>query len=595
MLRSLTLKREIWAIVFFCFAVRGYSQYTMTTFEERKAAFLARNGVGNEHCGQAVWAYLENNDQSKADLIHNHIVEWSTATSWGDWGEYCTPWRTGADWSCVFLARIYYQYGDRISQEDKEMLEDLFYDTAKDKYFYRAGDPWTSTQINNQALDYSFLYVYAQDKKDLMVPFGDSSMDWVHTVSYDGREYHAGDIVNAYNFARDWIYSYMDKIVEIGDIEMDSSYTRAYIVALLLLYDFAVDTEMKRKAKMLLDFYFIESILDVSGAMYCGWFGRTYGHLVISGHPQVYWRIYWGIGDYDPGSIMGNYYDAYVSTYRMQELIEDIGILEDEPDDYWHINKENNRANYMPLTTGKWSFITKNYNLGGCPSGWTFNMRSGEDDMHGIRIWINEEENIGEVGWGDTVGEENYIKIGKNGFQYKNAMLIKCSPPYIHIEMNENDGFDLDQSVSGWRFLVEGKAAVAIKMNSTSQALEAATLGVDYDTYYDFKDAILNEAELGSGYYRTTQGTKIWYQYDSTQKIYYTYAGSQNVWDYPFKRIETATNTGEKIVYWNGKTMYVQHHGKRLVYDFDNWTWSESSDTDAPNAPQGVTVQSADN
>ena len=438
------------------------------------------------------------------------------------------------------------------------------------------------------------LSIYTQDKKDLIVQINNADDATFYPVTYDGRTYAGGDKASAFNFSRDWWYAFMDKIIAEGDPELDSAYTRAFVLSLMLLYDFAVDSEMKRKAKMTLDFLLLESILDVSADLYCGMPGRTYGHLILEGHPQVYWRVFWGIGSYDPGSVLRNFYDAYISTYRLPEVIEDIGVLEDEPDNYWHLNLENNRASYISKKLGKRSYITKYFNLGGTDMGWTLNIRSGTDEGDGIRLWINREETIGDMGWGTYAGDETYLTVGEYGYQYKNAMFIKCGTPYLHVQPMEDNSFDLDQTVSGWRFLVEGKTAVAIKFGTRSQALEAVILGVDYPDFNAFKDAILTKADLQGGYYRTSKGVMVYYVYDQTTYEYTTYAGSQVVYEYPFKRVEATTHTGEKMVYWNGKKMYVQHHGKKLTYDFDNWTYSESSDVDAPAAPQGVNVTGAD-
>ena len=564
---------------------------SVESFEARRDAYLARNGVGNEHCGQTIWAWLENNDQSKAATIHDIIQQWGTSNAWGDWGDYCMPWRTGADWTCVFLLRILYQYPDRISTEDYDFLTDLFHDTMRDKYFFRVGDPYQALNINNGAMAYTARYLHSQYEKDLTVTFGLADADELDTFTYNGNTYVAGTKVNSFAIARDWLYLFFEKLLTEGDRELQSCYARAFIISLQALYDFAEDPVMKQKAKMMLDFVLLESIIEVSGTLQGGLPGRTYGHLILDGQPKIYQYIYWGIGEVDPSSIMGQYYDAYVSTYRLPELIYDIGILDDESDSYYHMTRMNNRTDFLPAKEGKWNYVTKRYNLGGANRGWMMNVKSDDYDGEGIRFWINGDDSIGETGWGETVTEENYIDLGKLGFQYKNAMLIRLDYSYIHFALTGNT-FNSDETVSGWRFLKENKVVVAIRLKQYIGGLEVCTIGVDYASYDEFKSAVINNAYLGTkGDFHTSRGDVITLQIGSSPDyLYYTYVNGELYTDFPFPRIECIDNSGNKIIQWNNRVMTVKKHGTTAVYDFINWTYVTGSDVEPPDAPQGVTV-----
>ena len=124
---------------------------------------------------------------------------------------------------------------------------------------------------------------------------------------------------------------------------------------------------------------------------------------------------------------------------------------------------------------------------------------------------------------------------------------------------------------------------VAIGLGPVSASVEMATEGVEYDSWSEFKQAVLGKANLTEEFYSTSQGEEI----DSKDPC-----GRLSVDDcsFPFKRMETIDHRGSKIVAWNGNVMTVRRHGTIITYDFNNWTSSTSIDTDTspPAAPGGI-------
>ena len=172
-----------------------------------------------------------------------------------------------------------------------------------------------------------------------------------------------------------------------------------------------------------------------------------------------------------------------------------------------------------------------------------------------------------------------YYDGGDGGYQYRNAMIVCPSgKPYLHISVGSNS-FDEMSTESGWQFYREGKVAIAIQMNSTCAGLEVATIGVDYNSYQSFKQAIKDHARLELSRFTTSKGQVI----------------TSSIVDgtYPFERLEATDNMNNKIVEWNNRVMTVRKHGKTVVYDFNNWRYDEdptSWDLVPPNPPQGVKV-----
>jgi len=541
-------------------------------FEDRKNAFLWLNGEGYED-HVAIWAWLENNDQSKADQIHEVLQRWVTE-----------EWRWGWDLTCVQLTRVFYQYGDRISEEDHHVINQ--------QLGYFCGNLWMfhTGSINNRFFDYTVRYVNSERRGGVEVQYGEHGEERLPIFTWEGRTYVPGQVYNSLVISRDWFYWRYRELLTHGDEELDAEYTKAIILSLYVLYDFCQDPDLKRATKMMLDFLLLDSIMDVGGAgLHGGNIGRTYANSVYWGHPQVYQWIYWGVGP-DPGSSrQGQFFDAYVSTYRLPSVIEDLGITDDEPDNYWHLNKENNFSGYHRKNEGKWTYVTKYYNLGGSSSHWMLNVKATGRFEEGIRLWVNDKE--GDDGIKCSNGE-CYMDLGKYGYQYENAMYIRTTEPYLH--WGKTGDFEYHEVDGNWHFYREGNVVVALCLEGGASYLEVAIMGVDYSDYYSFRNAILQNAHRlpwESGY-MTSRGDKITEVWDPERYLNVTYVNDEELWDFPFKRIEVESYSGTKPVQIDDLVMTLEWHGRRAVYDFNDWTYSfeHFEDETPPAAPQGVSV-----
>ncbi len=560
--------KKITLLFLLLFLINSNNAQTKSSIVElNKDEYLRKNGNGYEHGGQSIWAWLENNDTTKAQKIHDIIQFWGTV---GEPGEpYLWRWRTNWDLTCVLLYRVLYQYGNIISKSDSIFLENKFLNFIRKSVFNKYN-------FNNKMYDYTLRYLYSQHHKNISVYYPSSSD--LPQFSYNNRTYTPGNYYNSYEISRDWLFWRFNFLVNKGNYELDGYYTMAIIVSLYTIYDFSINKEIKKRAKMLLDLLLLDSTMDFSAKLHGGWIGRNYPYSVMAGQPNIYQWIYWRKGSYPNGSVLGSLYDAYVSDYRPPGLIEDIGIFDDEPNNYWHLNIESNGAGGLNNDRSKWTYVTKFYNMGGSEyvlnRGWQLNIASNDEEINypnilfptaGIKIWINDTESLPE--YGDT---KTSLALGKEGYQYKNYLLAKVNNPYLHFGGLGNV-FDIDETISDWRFLKEEKVAVAIKMLTDASAIEVCTIGIDYNSYDEFKNAILNNAQLIPSYntqFINSHGDTLMNVGDKTQ-----FNGKKII--YSPKRIYTETNIGEQIISWDNKIMTVQRHGRKSVYNFNNWTYEK--------------------
>lgn len=575
----------ILSLLFLFFFDINHAQIKQSILDLNRDDYLKINGEGYIHGAQSIWAWFENDDTTKSEQIHD-IIQF-----WGSIGEASEPyiwrWRVNWDLTCVLLARILYQYGDQISKSDSLFLERKFTDFIKKSSFHKYN-------FNNRIYDYTLRYLHSQYHKNISVyyPSGLPNFSW------DGRYYKSGNYYNSYKISRDWLFWRFSQLAFRGNYELDSYYTMAMVVCLYTIYDLSMNKEMKKRAKMVLDLILLDSTMDFSAGLHGGWLGRNYSYGVLAGQPNIYQWIYWKKGVNPEGSVLGSLYDAYVSNYRLPGVIEDIGVLKDEPDNYWHLHIESNESGGLDKDNCKWTYVTKFYNIGGSENvlsrAWQLNIASNDEKINyphvllpvkSIKVWIDDKDSIPEY-----QDSDHELPLGLWGYQYKNFLMAKVYGPYLHFGGLGNV-FDVDETISDWRFLKEGNVAVAIKMTNSVSAIEVCTIGVDYDSFEDFKNAILANAQLIPSY-----SAQFINSHDDTlmNVINNTYFNGKKIKYSPQKRIYTTTNIGDKIILWNDGIMTVQRHGRKSIYNFNNWTYKETGML-TPQPPTPISIEKINN
>jgi len=606
------MRRWICVSILICL-VAGSSMGQNTIYNQRKQQYLATNGEGLWYFHERVWAWLENikngqidgntykvydvdgEERSVNQVIHNIIRSW--ATSWSSQSEYPPyghAWRWSFWFPSVTLFWIYQQYGDIISSTDLQFLEDLYRNYVQSKDFA----PYQPNQCTHDMVG---RYLYLQSHKSYDVVYSEPGNN-VMEFEYEGRQYSLGNTYNAYQLARDWIFNHMEMSVKKGHAEFDSpDYTHALMHSYISLYQFAQDEEMKRRAKMMVDFYFLDSILDFCGSQWGGSLGRTYAGSIESGKSKDYIYAFWDIlpPTYEPS------FNIFVSNYRLPDLIWDIGDLSDEADNYYHLNMEGNYSIMSTSGTGKWNYVTKFYSLGGqCNGSWQLSIKSSDTPSStrrpGVpfRLWINDLEE-----GADTTNPVDYMTfkaIGLRGYQYKNAIFV-LNGFYFHYAIGKNQ-FDHDEQIGDYRFLQEGRTMVAFRIRTEKKTagMQVAIQGVDFPSMQDFQTAIFNNCDLDGGKFINVKGDWVGSAVieGTTDREPTVKLGGitdvQPVYDFPFKRLQCVDNLKRYIVKWDNNVMTVRRHGRQSIYNFNTWTTAESTyemDYVPPGAPTGVSVQ----
>jgi len=619
---SLTLT-ALWLFVFTSFQL--VAQFNITTFEERKKAWLNRDGAKLDgsfdtriHFGHPyILAWLEkkiyiSNRHPELGTFHDQLVEMYDQR--GNAG--C---RTG-----LHLSRIFYQYEYILKDpsypysNDWEDIKKLLKFDAHDNYHLNTRSWRKSTQPQRTVT--AFLHTIEYDREATVLWPTGTFDDIQFTSSFSGKTYLPGNYYNTYELSRDWLFHALDTWAKQGSSELDGNYMGLAIHSLLLLYDFAGrplerlggrsepdGVEMKKRAKMMLDLLLLDQVMDFSANHHGGSFGRIYRNNIAHALLRSLYYAYFGV---DKGCTVDDG-DAYVSSYRLPELINDLGTLWDELSSYWHIHQENNLVGSEPAY-GKWTFVTKYFNLGGSgPVGDGWQLAIYSEDNHGdrmgqpFRLWIDGTQSSADPD--ESLNE--YTTMGSGAmYQFRNAAFCKFwADAHVHV-CQQGNRFDIGQEQlkpasqyaqdyfinSGWNFFIEANVAITLRIdNSRTGAMEVVIIDPNanadhcYPSFQDFKDAVMNHCDLTKDYFRTSRG----YVLEASEnggKV-----NGQSIWTFPFKRMETIDYRGNKLISWNNNVMTVSKDNKTIVYDFNNWEYYDSenpTDIIPPAPPVSLSV-----
>lgn len=605
------------------------AQFQITTFNERKQAWLNRNGAMLDggfdtrvHFGRPyLFAWLENNsyisnNHPQLGSFHDQLKGMLDVR--GNAG--C---RTG-----LHISRIFYQYEDVLKSssypypDDWEHIKSLLSFDASDDNHLNTRCWKKSTQPQRTIT--AFLHTLEYDR-DATVLWPTGTFDDIQFISsYSGKSYTPGNRYNTFELSRDWLFHALEIWAKQGSSELDGNYTSLAIHSLLLLHDFSArpldrlgggadpdGIEMKKRANMVLDLLLLDQVMDFSANHHGGAFGRVYRYNITHALMRSLYYAYFGV---DKGGTMDDG-DAYVSSYRLPELIEDLGTLWDESSSYGHIHKENNLVGSDPQY-GKWTYVTKYFNLGGGgPSGDGWQLAIYSEDTNGdrtgqpFRLWIDGSPSSADPD--ESLNEYTTMGSG-NMYQYRNSALFKFwDDPHVHVCLLGNsfdDGHEQLMSASqythdyfinpGWKFFREANVAIALNLDADRfGAMEVVILDPNansdhcYASFEDFKNAVKNNCELTENYFKTSRGNIIEADLNGGR------INGQPIWQFPFKRMETVDYQGRNLISWNNNVMTITKNNQSMVYDFNNWECSDingSGDFIAPAPPANIAIFPSD-
>jgi len=498
--------RKIIVLLLLIFFIAG-PVYSFT-FEERKEAWLERDGQKLS----GGYLYKQSSGQRAADSYNREDdAEWGRPYifAWLEKGKYfnSTPSqrqypalrsahgeiRTLAEGSVGAAAstagysilRLLYQspYKDIISGDIcpngncypyPEDLNKLNNSLTGAKHDYgvssRVFDGGCSTQPTRTIIS----YLHTLENNSISFYCGSNCPVW-WTNPYTGEKMTEGRTYNSYEFTRDALYNYFETcLLKPTNEEMDGAYTDILVNGLLALYDLSGRSlerlngqpdpeglEMKKRAKMMLDFMMLELGMDFSTNHYGGKFGRHYQRGSVRGNSSIGEYLYPLLGLGPLLSTGGIDSIAYTTDYRPAEIVREITNISDEPDNYWHLHKENNGV--VPNSDfGKWTYVTKYYNLGGgsigyngrgAGSGWRLNLASNDNSNsvfpgQPFMLWIDRKAGGGDECpyWGNWFTHCNMGAAQGGGpmYQYKNALFTTIGgDAYLHVV--KNSSFDIGE------------------------------------------------------------------------------------------------------------------------------------------------------
>lgn len=598
-------------------AAAGTASAAMTqeqVFQAKKSHYLSTDGETLLMYHERVWGWLEkirNGTMSPSqpvkdvggvyrpvsEVISKIIRCWGTTWTASGYPTYGYAWFFGEWYSNLALIYMYLEYNAELTSADRLFIQNVYNGAITSRDFGPGSE-------NSRMFDMVGRYLWVQYYKSTNVTYSYNPPPTtnIYAFSWGGRSYTPGNTYNAYQLATDWIYYFMDKWVSSGNAELDSPhYTWCLFYAYWALYDHALDETMRRKARMMLDFLFLDSGMDYSANHWGGALGRVYGVTISGGRTRMYWDFFFegaAATGYEPS------YSVLASDYRLPDVVWDAIDLNDEPDNYYHINMEYNSSIVYAPGTGKWNYVTKFYNLGGrIGAGWQLCVKStdtpGSFNHPGTPFiaWINTYDSGG--GSSTPAQGETYITQGESGFQYRNALF---SWGYKWHEAIAPNSWELNQKEGNWQFFKEGRTMVAVIRDSVNKVsgMEVGVQGVDYATWDDFKRAVRGNAALAVWSYTTSRGNKISCKALPGRMDWDAVvmrpgdADYSFVWPYPFQRIQTIDYRNQAILRWEGNKLIVRKHGRQRTYDFNSWTWTDSAvgdDAIAPAAPVGVNVR----
>ncbi len=601
--------------------------YPGASHDERTNAFVASQGAGKrwwEHYNigdtgvdsnlrQAVFSWLEGKrrgtqfnpsgqsaerfqGKSRDELISG-AVEHITGPGW--WG--------GASPGPNVAARMYYQYcqdSKVISDSDcRKLLERGTSDDYSFNGLRGVGKQMLDNPNSNAVwcavanwnwphLVGAYLYnARIENVGKVTYPNPDPEYRCPPSFSINGRQYEGGREYDALQILSDYLEYRMGGLARSGTDEdlSTSDYFQYQIHAIALLIDFAPHEQIRRKAKMLMDLMVLNHAAGFSSGHLAGGHGRSYTNFEFGGQDSFPYGI---LFNYIPDPVSRSYVNTglYVSGYRVPghtlNFFESInGATRWEGDDYFRIIRGHTGA-----LGDRYDYITPNYTLGGAGfgTGWELNVGAGLRTGAYERIAFNRinlffcniPQDSGDAyacGSAPFFGSLRYLfSNGQNGWQHRNALFSKGTP-YLH--QIGGDNWDVGpESANGWTFYLKGKVAIAIKLGNNSSALEVATLGVDYGSLDEFKNAMAR-ARLTDDEFVTSKGVRIFEGYSDGAR--------------PFKRLEIFEGRGnggeQKVVSWDNNVMTVSKGGS-CTYNFNNWTYSGDCGEVRGNIPSPIVL-----
>ncbi len=185
--------------------------------------------------------------------------------------------------------------------------------------------------------------------------------------------------------AKGWLEQWMHITSTIGQGEFDSpTYSTVFITPMLVMYEFAADPVMKRRAQMMLDLLFVDFAAEELGGNYGGGHSRDYPEDIINPLSAPITRFSWlyfgqpDIERWDEARLRprnrGSWETVFaaLSSYRLSDIIYHIGTDRSVP--YVHtetkrVRNEIRFSDQLNPPVYKYTYMTPDYVIGSLQGG----------------------------------------------------------------------------------------------------------------------------------------------------------------------------------------------------------------------------------
>ncbi len=227
----------------------------------------------------------------------------------------------------------------------------------KIKYAFQNYTPLRGDTENHWCMYYASLYLLSEKEKDFVWFNGKNS-------SENQQE------------SKEWLYQWMETTVTVGQGEFDSPlYAMFFIAPLTMLYEFAEDTLMKKRAEIMLYWLLADFFIDYLDGMYCGANSRIYEYDIFSKRKTLMSSLAnFLLGDKPLQNPIPQLLLLAYSHFRLPSILYAIATDRSIPYENKERKRSRNRIRYAkersPVVS-KYTYMSKTFSLGSIQTGRT--------------------------------------------------------------------------------------------------------------------------------------------------------------------------------------------------------------------------------
>lgn len=237
----------------------------------------------------------------------------------------------------------------------RDVLPSKHQDQLRD--LWRTYRPYRGDTENHWAMYYTSLYLMSQLRSDL------SGDQWFNGKSsaQNRRE------------AREYLLHWMDRTTRKGQGEFDSPHYMSYYVASMgLLYAFADDPAMRKKARMMLDYLLADFAVESLDGLYAGAFSRIYPGPLFERWKDNSTSYAWLLFGNAPFRTRRGAMILAMSGYEPPKILHEIGTDRSTPYVHRERKRTRDRLRYSDVRSQpvyKYTYVREEYALGSIQGG----------------------------------------------------------------------------------------------------------------------------------------------------------------------------------------------------------------------------------